>query len=513
MKNEVTKMVADMIAGKGPEIAEVARAVHNKIDLSTAVRELDGKLPSDVASLVRVSAKGANKAAFDEDSLQKARKILNTMMTDAWAELDDVMFECKEFQERNRGTYEQVVADLARLGSQLSRLGELRVSSQQGIFDKDRERKDAEERLDKVTVSFEATLFENQREMTIRKNDLAVFDFILQASACKDGSFIQTNKPSMQVCQTTAGPTLNFKDRDMQARYEQMMTPETRKAVQEALGQVQKPLGLMQERADTTTTETTTALPTFAAEVVPVSEDPHPSGQWKKCVDGTPNCGLLHDLMSIEWGKFRDGFDELTAEMNQNKDEFDTTKRNINEELTVISDEKTKHMEVLANTISSINADTEEMNEKDEQKRELTHEFDKTCAVFREKITEILFTRICAVRRVRNELLVSSTLSPPSKFSDCDFSDWVSKTGECINPEGNAILCDDSCPRDDPYKCGGSETMKRDIVVLPDTYGMRCPQLEREKKCGQRKCPVDCLMSQWSGWTKCTKDCESGVEG
>merc|ERR1719189_2139709 len=260
------------------------------------------------------------------------------------------------------------------------------------------------------------------------------------------------------------------------------------------------------------TTTTTPGLPTFAAEVIPVSEDPHPKGQWKKCVDGEPNCGLLHDLMSIEWGKFRDGFDELTAEMNQNKQEFDGTKRNINEELTVISDEKTKHMEVLANTISNINADTEEMNEKDQQKLDLTHEFDKTCKIFREQIEEILFTRICAVRKVRNELLEKSTESPPSKFSDCDFSDWASKNGQCINPEGTAILCDDSCPKDDPYKCGGSETMKRDIVVLPDKYGMRCPQLEREKKCGQKKCPVDCLMSEWSGWTKCTKDCEGGVQ-
>merc|ERR1719189_475637 len=261
------------------------------------------------------------------------------------------------------------------------------------------------------------------------------------------------------------------------------------------------------------TTETTTALPTFAAEVVPVSEDPHPKGQWKKCVDGEPNCGLLHDLMSIEWGKFRDGFDELTAEMNQNKQEFDGTKGNINEELTVISDEKTKHMEVLANTISSINADTEEMNEKDQQKRDLTHEFDKTCKIFRERIEEILYTRICAVRKVRNELLEHSTESPPSKFSDCDFSDWASKTGQCIAENGVAILCDDTCPRNDPYKCGGSETMKRDVVVLPDDYGMKCPDLEREKKCGQRKCPVDCLMSEWSGWSKCTKDCESGVQG
>merc|ERR1719450_1836938 len=149
MRNEVTKMVADMIAGKGPEIAEVARAVHNKIDLSTAVRELDGKLPSDVASLVRVTAKGSKKAAFDEDSLQKARKILNTMMTDAWAELDDVVFECKEFQERNRGTYEQVVGDLSRLGSQLAIQGDKRVESSQCILEQDRLRKEVEAEIDK----------------------------------------------------------------------------------------------------------------------------------------------------------------------------------------------------------------------------------------------------------------------------------------------------------------------------------------------------------------------------
>jgi len=488
MRNELASMVAEMMAGKGPTISDMAKNTNQKMDLSTAVKELDGKLPNDVASLVHMTSSETGSGALDEASMQKARRILNNMMLEAWADLDDVLFECKEFQERNRGTYEQVVADLARLGSQLSRLGELRVDASQGIVDMDRERKDAEERLEKVTTEFTETRFENAREMTVRKNDLAVFDFILQASACKDNAFIQTEKPNLQVCQSRDGPTLNFNNPNLQARLERLMTPQTQKALREALGQMEKPLGLVQAREDPTTTETTTALPTFAAEVIPVSEDPHPAGQWKKCTETGP-CSLLHDLMSIEWGKFRDGFDELTAEMNQNQQDYDNTKRNVNEEITVISEQKTKHMEVLASTISAINADTEEMNEKDQQKRDLEHEFDKTCLIFREKITEILYTRICAVRRVRNELLQHSTKTPPSKFSDCDFSDWASKTGECIAPNGNAILCDDTCPRADPYKCGGFETMKRDVVVSPDDYGMRCPPLERQKKVRSEEVP------------------------
>merc|ERR1719507_1161031 len=277
MRNELANMVADMISGKGPGIAAMAKITSKGIDLSTAVRQLDGKLPNDVASLVHMTTSEKATGAFDEASMQKARRILNGMMLEAWGELDDVVFECKEFQERNRGTYEQVVADLARLGSQLARLGENRVVANQGIVDTDRERKDAEERLEKVTTEFTETRFENARIMKIRKNDLAVFDFILQATACKDSSsLMQLENPSMQICQSENGPLLNFKNPNLQSQLERLMTPEASQALRQALGQVQGPLGLIQSRADTTTTETTTALPTFAAAVVPVSEDPHP---------------------------------------------------------------------------------------------------------------------------------------------------------------------------------------------------------------------------------------------
>merc|ERR1740138_928543 len=173
------------------------------------------------------------------------------------------------------------------------------------------------------------------------------------------------------------------------------MTPEARRALRIALGQVviTKPkqqaafleLGTDQDQAPASAAVNTTsaALPTFGVETSPVSEEPSPSGQARKCTDGTPNCGLLHDLMSIEWGRFRDSFDELATEMKKNQDEFDKFMGNMNEQLTVINDLRTKHMESLAETISAINADTEEMNEKDNQKRDLQAEYDKKMAEFK----------------------------------------------------------------------------------------------------------------------------------
>jgi hypothetical protein len=330
---------------------------------------------------------------------------------------------------------------------------------------------------------------------------------------------------SYKVCSNgDGGVELRFDDPKLQLKVERMMTPDAKKMLREILsGQnwhrtnpaAAKSLLQIQEARQPATADTNTtsaSFPTAAPETSPVSEEPNPAGQWKKCVDGTPNCGLLHDLMSIEWGKFRDSFDELATEMTKDQDMYDKIMSNLNDQMSTINDARTKHMETLAETISAINADTEEMNEKDDQKRDLQHEYDQTMAIFSAKCTEILFTRICGVRRVRNNIMWDSTVSPPNKMSDCDFTDWYPRDGNCFNPTGAQIECDDTCPQPDPYACGGLETMVRDVVVSPNEYGMACPPLARQKKCKQFKCPVNCVESEWSGWSKCTKECESGVQ-
>merc|ERR1719387_2679853 len=180
-----------MVEGKGPAPGDIAKIVNGKIDFKEAVQRLDNRLPEEVASLIRMSGStedGKARGQFDEESLQKGRVYLNNMIFTAWKELDDIIFQCKEFQERNRGTYEQVVGDIARLGSQLAALGDRRVEASEGIMEQDRLRKEAESSIDKTTTQFEATKLVNDHEMMIRRNDLAVFDMILMMTQCQESS-------------------------------------------------------------------------------------------------------------------------------------------------------------------------------------------------------------------------------------------------------------------------------------------------------------------------------------
>jgi len=108
-----------------PTQREMVEAGLRKISLKAAAKRLEGKLPVDVASLVHVvniEGKSKSQQPFAEESLAKARKYLNEMVEKAWHELDDKLIECKEFEDKNRGTFEQVMTDIARLAEQIADL-------------------------------------------------------------------------------------------------------------------------------------------------------------------------------------------------------------------------------------------------------------------------------------------------------------------------------------------------------------------------------------------------------
>merc|ERR1719392_422676 len=154
---------------------------------------------------------------------------------------------------------------------------------------------------------------------------------------------------------------------------------------------------------------------------------------------------------------------------------------------------------------ATLNADREEMAEHEEEFEKLEHQYKVFMKKCKSRIEWIFFQDFCSYLVVRTQLMGYSKVSPPEKIVDCGVSAWI--PGECSVP------CDDKCPnKQDPYKCGGMQTLTREVVVKNNKFGLICPMLSRKRKCNQIKCPVNCKQSRWSRWSKCSKDCEGGSQ-
>merc|ERR1719387_73809 len=222
---------------------------------------------------------------------------------------------------------------------------------------------------------------------------------------------------------------------------------------------------------------------------------------------------------------FKDDVDVFTDIMTKNRDEYEEEKENLNEQIATLRSNKMKFQEMLGEAISAINSLTAASREKSEQHRDIESAYKEKMADCKKRMEEILFTDICGTRTVCNALMRYSEVSPTHKIVDCDVTDW--SAGPCTTDgRGSSfpVDCDDSCPSDvggvDVDACGGFKFLTRQVIVSPNGFGMKCPPLfferkngSRGMKCNQFHCPVHCQMSEWSGWSGCSKECGGGTQG
>merc|ERR1719343_740826 len=179
--------------------------------------------------------------------------------------------------------------------------------------------------------------------------------------------------------------------------------------------------------------------------------------------------------------------------MMKNEYEWMMLKANLNNQLSLLAKSKARFNQLLAEARSNMAADRTELKEKGRQKAKLDKQYYKYMRACKKRIEWIMYQDMCAIKVVRNAVLENSTVCPPAEIQDCDMDSW--KKGKCSVP------CDDKCDSDQPFKCGGWMTMTRDVIADEDECGIKCPAKSKQIRCGQFKCPVDCLMSQWSGYS------------
>jgi len=503
------------------DVPQALNAVADKMDLRSAAKAMNSQsLPQDVSNLVQVVADGDSDgnagfaSQFDEKSLEKARIALNRLVEKAWDELDDKIFKCKGFQDMNRNTYSQVDRDIMRLVEQINDLERIEAQAIDGINMKEQEILDVQALLAKELGLYNTEYATNKADLTIKQNDLDVFQFILVFTKCKDATSL--SQTASRICQTQSGrKTILFSDAGTAQKYSAMLTSRAKRSIDQILRSVDA-TSFLQQPANPNVTMTTIPPPVRKEPVV--GEDGKPcmgaaggsAGMGKEdlcmksCGPDPPDCALLHDKLSLMWGDYKDKVDELTMDMMRNQMEWEELKFNLNKQLSMLAAAKAKFNMLLAEARSNLAADRAELKEKYRQKKMLNRQYYSYMTKCKKRITWIMYQDMCAIKVVRNAVLENSTVCPSATIQDCELDDWTKQS--CTKS------CDDSCDPSQPFKCGGWAKMTRAVVAHEDKCGITCPSTERYMRCGQYHCPIDCAMSAWSGWSKCTAECEGGLQ-
>jgi hypothetical protein len=497
------------------------------IDVQSAARAVGHKVGDpDVQNMMQMVATGEGGPPFSEASLKKARTALNSMIEKGWEGIDDKIMECKGFEDMNRNNFGQVTLDIARLTQQINDLERVESEAVEGINIKDQEIHSVEELLERETSEYNQDYAANSAQLTIYQNDMDVFQFIMEFTKCPgmdaNAQYYDELKSATglyQICRTESGTrVLRFHDKAHQAKYDKMLTPQAMRRLDRLLASVESP-SLIQGIREEEVNETEAAINASVKAMkersmvnnVPLSQregvvngatpfEINVKCDGQQCQNGDECCGILHDKLSMMWGEHKDKVDELTMIMMKNHFEFEDLKSNLNMQIDSLKTAKARLMELLAEARSNLAADNSEKESKNAQKRDLDQDYHEYMAKCKPELWYV-----CALITVRNAVHENSTDCPPAKFQDCDVGNWV--PGECSVP------CDDSCDPKHPYKCGGWQELKRDIVVNDNDCVAHCPRTSIMKRCGQYKCPVDCIMSAWSGWSKCSAECNGGVRG
>merc|ERR1719329_1231386 len=131
----------------------------------------------------------------------------------------------------------------------------------------------------------------------------------------------------------------------------------------------------------------------------------------KSCPPTPPDCGLLHDKLSLLWGEYKDKVDEL---------QWEELKFNLNAQIKILTSSKARFSMQLSEARSNMAADREEKKEKEGQKEDLDKDYYAFMHACKKRITWIMYQDMCAIIVVRNAVLETSTVCPSASIDDCD---------------------------------------------------------------------------------------------
>merc|ERR1719478_1616136 len=210
----------------------------------------------------------------------------------------------------------------------------------------------------------------------------------------------------------------------------------------------------------------------------------------KKCALSPGNCYKLQERFLLIQAGIKDDRDALLEDIADMEKHCKDTRETLETQIKNDQDELAEYTTKLAAATEKEAAAGEKARQTAAENEQLDTELRKMMKTCNEHYLGFE-SQLCALKKIRGELMKMKGDGHSAFFQDCDVSKW--------DPEECSKVC-----------AGGEQKLTRNVLA-PSKGGTKCLPLAAIKGCNHQPCPVDCQLHQWGGWSKCSAKCGGGV--
>merc|ERR1719346_938653 len=249
----------------------------------------------------------------------------------------------------------------------------------------------------------------------------------------------------------------------------------------------------------------------------------HECVEQNMCKLSKPNCEKLQDRFMVILAGIKDMEEKLSNDLVDLQTKCQEIRTSYENTISSLESQLKEEQTNLASASKSMTENQQQSvlsNEQHRSTNKMYHSTMSECCDNRNAFT----AEICALEKIRGELYKLEGLKV--FITDCEVSDWV----------------DDECS----VSCGGGKQDRHRTIIIHPINGSQCPPLKMERECNVIGCPVDCkvgdrsvepenggdpcpetseerecntfacnadcVLADWSDWSACSRQCNSGVE-